>query len=143
MQNNHEIISVRQYERRFKIELIKILVVTSSTYHASSERMARMDAAMRLDEGSHVDNIFVVDKGHRDGLELHVVTSRGIIYVLNKEKFEKNINCLVTVLIGRPNQVARLYRACGLYAPNMIIQHCIRNKAKGRNEDETLLATAK
>ena len=53
----NSIISVRQYERRFKIELIKILAVTSPTHHASAERMERMDAAMRLDEGSKIDNI--------------------------------------------------------------------------------------
>ncbi len=135
---NNNILSVRQYERRFKIELIKILAVTSPTYHASSERMERIDAAMKLDDGSRIDNIFVVDKGHKAGLELHVVTSKGIIYVLNKNKFEQNVDCLVTVLIARPNQVARLYKACGLYAPNMIVQHCMINQKKGRNEDSWL-----
>ena len=70
----------------------------------------------------------------------YVVTSKGIIYVLNKEKFEKNVDCLVTVLIARPNQVARLYKTCGLYAPNMIMQHCMINQSKGRNEDAWLKA---
>ena len=139
MMNNKNFLSVRQYERRLSMELIKILAVSQATYHASADRMQRIDAAMRLDEGSKIAKIFVVDKGHKDGLELHVVSTEGMIYILNKNKFERNVDCFITVLVARPNQVARLYRACNAYAPNSIIQKGMKNQQAGRNVDENWL----
>ena len=47
---------------------------------------------------------FIVDKGHKNGAELHCVTDHGLIIVYNVHT-EK----MVTKLIARPWQVERLY----------------------------------
>lgn len=54
-------------------------------------------------DGKIIDS-FVVDKGHKDGLERHCVTDTGLIIVYNLETQK-----LVTKLIARKNQITRYY----------------------------------
>lgn len=49
-----------------------------------------------IGEGNIVDS-FVVDKGHRNGPEIHSVTDTGIIIIYNKKSGK-----MVTKLIARP-----------------------------------------
>lgn len=53
---------------------------------------------------------------------MHCVTQKGIIFILNKRKYEKHQHSFITVLLARPNQVIRLYKECGLCTPNNIIE---------------------
>lgn len=66
-------------------------------------------------DGNVIDS-FVVDKGHRDGLEKHCVTDTGliIVYNLNSQK-------LVTKLIARPNQIKRYYREVDREPPRWLV----------------------
>lgn len=57
-----------------------------------------------IGEGNIVDS-FVVDKGHRNGPEIHSVTDTGIIIIYNKKSGK-----MVTKLIARPGQVIRYYK---------------------------------
>lgn len=54
-------------------------------------------------DGKVIDS-FIVDKGHKDGLEKHCVTDTGLIIIYNLETQK-----LVTKLIARKNQITRYY----------------------------------
>lgn len=54
-------------------------------------------------DGKVIDE-FIVDKGHKDGLERHCVTDTGMIIIYNKDSGK-----LVSKLIARPNQIKRCY----------------------------------
>ena len=55
-------------------------------------------------DGKIIDE-FIVDKGHKDGLERHCVTDTGIIIIYNAVSGK-----LVSKLIARPNQIKRYCR---------------------------------
>ena len=42
-------------------------------------RQARIAKALELDINPEIDQMFLVDKNHRDGMEVHVVTKNGIM----------------------------------------------------------------
>ncbi|MBQ7522089.1 MAG: hypothetical protein IJU14_04320 [Clostridia bacterium] len=49
----------------------------------------------------------VVDRQHEDGYELHSITKSGIVFIMNKEKYENGEPSLITILIARPTQLER------------------------------------
>ena len=55
------------------------------------------------DEGHIVDG-FIVDRGHRDGAEVHSITDNGIIIIHNLDSGK-----LITKLCARPQQITRYY----------------------------------
>ena len=74
-----------------------------NTSHALS-RSKRLQIAERLitEESAKVIKIAVVDKGHANGEEIHVVYNNGIIKIYNA-----NTHKFITVLIARVPQVER------------------------------------
>ncbi len=99
------------------------------SFHMNN-RNRRMNTVNRIEKKPVIDRCFLVDKGHKDGQELHVVTQEGIIYIYNFMKlFCKSNNALITVLIARPNQIKRLYEAC-----NLIVDNGIMEKARNHVE---------
>lgn len=98
--------------------LIEQILKEKKTRHFNEERNKRFDISISLNETNvgqaEIDKVFVVDKGHIDGEELHCVSKNGIIFILNKRKYEKHINSFITILIARPNQIKRLYDECNL-----------------------------
>lgn len=66
-------------------------------------------------DGKIIDS-FIVNKGHRDGLEKHCVTDTGLIIVFNLESGK-----LVTKLIARPKQLKRLYESVDRKAPKWLL----------------------
>ena len=112
----------------------EMLKAAGKTLHMQDRsRAARIDNALRLDSNPEIDRMFLVDKGHRDGMEVHVVTKEGFIYVFNNMKLFLGQNALVTILVARPNQVERLYEACRLTADESIIAKCRAHQAAGLN----------
>ena len=67
----------------------------------------------------HVIDSFVVDKGHKDGLERHDITDTGLIIVYNLESKK-----LVTKLIARENQVKRYYQNVDRNPPKWLLELC-------------------
>lgn len=67
-------------------------------------RSRRLQVAQRLinEEGAKVCCIAIVNKGHENGNEVHVIYNNGIVKVYNA-----NTHKLVTVLIARIPQVER------------------------------------
>ena len=137
IQDNDRFLSVKRYSERIPYTLDELSKCASM--HFSEERDIRRSSIERVGKMHGKDkiaNVFYVDKGHKDGAELHVVTINGLIYVLNQRKAEaKQSNALCTVLIARVNQAARLYDACGLKAPGCIIDACKKNQSIGLNND--------
>ena len=112
------------------------------TEHLSNERLERFEFSKKLNRvyakdksftQAKINRVFLVDKGHEAGAELHCITEKGIIFILNERKFINETACFITSLIGRPNQVARLYEDCGEKAPEYILDFCRRNQNKGYN----------
>lgn len=78
-------------------------------------------------DGKIIDS-FIVDRGHKDGLEKHCVTNTGLIIVFNLESQK-----LVTKLIARPNQIKRLYLGAGKEAPRWLLDLCYWHQSLNYN----------
>lgn len=132
---NDNFLSVEEFK------LIDILSVQNAarTDHITVQRQNRINIAYdvnKRDDGSQapIDSVFLVDKGHKNGKELHCVTENGVIYILNQMKFNQHNSGLITILFARPNQVKRLYDACGLEMPPGIMEKCLNNQKAELNK---------
>ena len=75
-----------------------------TTLHFSEERSARhLDILELIGSGSLICSL-VVDKGHRNGAEIHSIFSNGVIVIRNQRT-----NLLITELIARPAQLRRYW----------------------------------
>ena len=73
--------------------------------HYINDRQSRERLIEEIGYGTIVKTV-VVDRGHCNGLEVHSISSTGIIIIRNQRT-----NKLVTKLIARPGQIARYYEA--------------------------------
>ena len=69
-----------------------------------------------------------VNRGHKNGTEIHVVTDTAIIKIYNARTRRH-----VTDLIARPNQIKRVYNAKGQYAPKWLLDVVYQNHNRGLN----------
>lgn len=69
-----------------------------------------------------------VDRGHKNGSEIHVVTDSGIIEIYNT-RTKKH----VTDLIARPNQIRRVYEAKNQKPPRWLLDVAWENQNRGWN----------
>ena len=125
---------------------VKEIISQKETAHLSKEREERMALAWKLNREyigkgknkefrqAEIDKVFIVDKGHKDGVELHCVSSKGIIFILNESKWWNSKNAFITALIGRPNQIKRLYDEAGIAVSDEILELAKRNQAAGYNK---------
>ena len=74
-----------------------------NTSHALN-RSKRLQVAERLiyEESAKVLKIAVVDKGHRNGEEIHIIYNNGVVKVYNERTCK-----FITVLIARVPQIER------------------------------------
>ena len=92
--------------------------------HYTNEREEREANIRSIGEGEKVA-VFEVDRVHRNGPELHEITTTGIIRIFNK-----NSGKLITKLIARPGQIARYYKG---NAPQELIDKAYENLQLGFN----------
>lgn len=85
--------------------------MTTATKHYKKDRHRRERLINDLGDSYIIDG-FIVDKGHKNGLEVHSITSNGIIVIHNLESGK-----LVTKLIARPHQIERYYESTGREKP--------------------------
>ena len=85
------------------IGYIERFTPSTNTQHVVN-RSKRLQVAQRLinEEGAKMCCIAVVNKGHKDGNEVHIIYNNGIIKVYNA-----NTHKFITVLIAREPQIAR------------------------------------
>lgn len=97
---------IREYERDSPL---KKLLEIQFTEHMKQQRQERYNIAIScLEENDYTEKIFVVDRGHPDGEEIHCITHSGIVFILNLKKYEDVPHeGLITVLIARVNQLER------------------------------------
>lgn len=95
--------------------------------HFAEERKARINLVKAIGIGDFL-NAFLVDCGHKNGPEIHIITDTGLILVLNKET-----KVLATILIARPGQIRRYYQAIGKRPEETVLAQCSMNCAKGFN----------
>lgn len=90
--------------------------------HFRDERKARLDRIRRNVGFGEVVRVCVVDTGHPAGHEVHVLTSTGVVLVLNARTKR-----LVTMLVARPGQVERYYRPFGEEVPEALLERAYQN----------------
>lgn len=85
--------------------------MTSKHYqNQRNERERFIDECLGGD-GRVIDS-FIVDKGHKDGIERHEITDNAIIIIYNVVSGK-----LVSKLIARPFQIKRYYKSTGRRYP--------------------------
>ena len=90
--------------------------------HYTTDRQAREAIIALIGEGEMVDR-FVVDRGHRNGPEIHELTTTGIINIYNQRTGK-----LITKLIARPGQIRRYYP--NGKAPRNLIEKAVDNTVR-------------
>lgn len=98
------------------------------TIHFSEERKTRAAILEELKAPILSVNgklyIFVVDKGHKNGEEIHVITENGVINIYNRHTQK-----YITGLIARPAQLERY----GAYIPQAVLDKAQEHMNKGYN----------
>ena len=82
--------------------------------HYTMDRRKREQIIKMIGEGTEVKRE-IVDKGHKNGAEVHVISSTGIITIYNQRTGK-----LITKLIARPGQIRRYWKE--EEAPTELIQ---------------------
>ena len=110
------------------IGYMEIFTAYGNTSHVV-KRSKRLQVAERLiiEESAKVLKIAVVNKGHKNGNEIHVILNNGIIKVYNARTHK-----FITVLIARVPQVERYKIKVTKTMRNKIKSHI----AKGYNQIE-------
>ena len=109
---------------------VKDIVMSDKTYHWCFEKTERhLRIVNKLGGYGTALATFCIDKGHRDGKELHTLTSNGIILIQNYDSRE-----VVTVLIARSAQYRRYYKQ-GCYPSWMwrVLSVCNKNEKNHEN----------
>lgn len=112
---------IRQMKRWESVEALNFDERTIHSFKRD-ERFERVEGIGETVSG------FLVDKNHKDGLEKHFLTSTGLIMVRNY-----NTNRFITVLVARPGQIRRYYKALGRFAPKWLVDVAYENWQKGLN----------
>lgn len=94
------------------------------TAHMKEERRARLEA---YNTGAYLDG-FKVDKGHKNGAEVHIIDARGYILIFNEASAR-----LITIESGRPAQIRRYFVALKMRYSKDIAQAI--QEARTRNEE--------
>lgn len=98
------------------------------TQHYTNDRKSRIDFINDVIGVGNIVDSFIVDKGHKNGAEIHSVTDTGIIIIRNYHTKK-----LVTMLIGRPQQIRRYYTAEDKAIPLNIVAIAKEHQQKGYN----------
>ena len=94
--------------------------------HWRKDRQTRSRIIAQIGLGQVVKEV-VVDRGHRNGPEVHKITTTGLVVIYNQRT-----GIMVTVLIARPNQIKRYYAENE--APQKIINLAFEHMRAGYNK---------
>jgi len=82
--------------------------------HYMTDRQRREEIIKQIGKGTEIRRE-IVDKGHKNGAEIHVISTTGIITIYNQRSGK-----LITKLIARPGQIRRYWK--NEEAPEELIQ---------------------
>lgn len=85
--------------------------------HYNNDRQRREALIKAIGYGKVVKG-FKVDRGHRDGPEMHIITTTGLILIYNWDSHK-----LITKLIARPAQLTRYKWNCPDYLIAIAKEH--------------------
>ena len=94
--------------------------------HWRKDRQVRSKIIAQIGLGQVVKEV-VVDRGHRNGPEVHKITTTGLVVICNQRT-----GIMVTILIARPNQIKRYYAENE--APQEIINLAFEHMKAGYNK---------
>ena len=97
-----------------------------TSVHFTRDRQDRENLIKEIGSGKVVKRV-VIDRGHRNGPEIHEVTDNAIVNIYNQRTGK-----LITKLIARPNQIKRYYKEGK--APKEILNKAYDHMKKGYNE---------
>lgn len=119
------------FVKKFNINanaLVTVVADSTDSVHIRRDRLNRLEG---IDISAEpVDGfIAVVDRGHKNGLEIHAFFSDGTIRIYNYDSHR-----LITILFARPGQVERImdddeYESL----PQVILEKCLENMETGKN----------
>ncbi len=92
------------------------------TKHFKRERRERYERICRDVGFGHAVRSCLVDTGHRSGLEVHTLTTTGVVLVFNAESGR-----LVTMLVARPGQMVRYYAPFNERVPRGLYRKAYQN----------------
>lgn len=98
----------------------------ATSKHWSKDRQRRSHIIAQIGMGQVIREV-VVDRGHRNGPEVHKVTSTGLVVIYNQRT-----QIMVTVLIARPNQIKRYFPEGK--APEKILKIALEHTRAGYNK---------
>lgn len=94
--------------------------------HYTNDRQKRENVITMIGMGQVIKSVRV-DRGHKNGAEIHEITNTGIIIIYN-ERTKK----MITKLVARPNQIRRYYEENE--APQFLIELAIEHRRRGLNK---------
>ena len=94
-----------------------------NSIHYTNDRKAREEVIKMIGTGKTIAR-FLVDRGHKNGLERHEITDTGLIIIYNNRT-----NRMVTKLIARPSQITRY----NWKAPKFLIDKAREHQKLGYN----------
>ena len=111
-----------------KISLMDIYLGSEFSKHADKERHDEIFKSIELNGDAKINAVFLVDKEHKNGLEIHVITEAAIIFIINYKTRK-----LITTKNARVGQLEQYYAPCGLVCPQSIIDKAQNNFESGNN----------
>ncbi len=94
--------------------------------HWRADRQRRSQIIAQIGLGQVIKEV-VVDRGHKNGPEIHKITTTGLVVIYNKQT-----GIIITILIARPNQIRRYFEEG--QAPQDIINLAIEHMRAGYNK---------
>jgi len=94
--------------------------------HWRADRQRRSQIIAQIGMGQVIKEV-TVDRGHKNGPEIHKITTTGLVVIYNKRT-----GIMITILIARPNQIKRYYAEGE--APQNIINLAMEHMKAGYNK---------
>lgn len=76
-----------------------------------------------------IASAFLWDRGHKDGPEYHIITTTGLIFIVNQ--YTKK---LITILVARPGQIRRYYENCHVPVPEYLMKQAMSHQKRRLNK---------
>lgn len=119
--------SKKKKKKNLKLQSNQASSNESNHYHYKRKRRDKIIERKLHGDGYIIDG-FVIDRGHKDGLEVHSITENGVIIIHNYHTGK-----LITKLIARPEQIKRYYEDSGMNPPEYVLLLAKWHKDLGYN----------